>query len=97
MNEKPNIKGSKRKIIKSRDINTNSHEIKKQISELSYEEAIESLDKLLEELQGDNLPIEQLEENYRKGKIFIEHCESILKNLEQNITELNLEELNKQS
>ena len=61
-----------------------------EISKLSYEEALNALDILLQDLQADNFPIEELQSKHLKGKLYLKHCEKLLNNLEQEIIELDL-------
>ena len=65
----------------------------KEITALSYEESLAGLDLLLENLQNDNVPVEDLQENYLRGKLYLEHCESLLRVVEQEVIELNPEDL----
>ena len=62
---------------------------KKELQTLSYSECIQSLDLLIEKLKNDDFPIEELEDNYLKGKFYLEHCEELLTNIEQKIIELD--------
>ena len=64
-----------------------------EISSNSYEEAIQKVDILLEKLQADNIKIEEIQENYLKGKIYIEHCEKLLNEIEQSVSEINLDDI----
>jgi len=69
----------------------------KQIMLLSYEESLSSLDKLLENLQNDNVPVEDMQRYYLKGKLYLDHCESLLNNVEQEVIELNPDNLKEYS
>ena len=64
-------------------------EWRKEIQALSYEESIQSLDLLMTQLQNDSIPIEKLQEGFIKGKLYLEHCENLLSNVEQSIIELD--------
>ena len=57
-----NKKAKGAKILSS--IVDNIEECNNQISSLTYEEALKGLDILLENLQNDSLPVEDLQKNY---------------------------------
>ena len=69
----------------------------KKIMLLSYEESLSSLDKLLENLQSDNVPVEEMQRYYLQGKLYLDHCESLLDNVEQKVIELNPDNLKEYS
>ena len=56
---------------------------------LSYEEALVALDLLLSELQNDAVPMAELQQHYRRGEIYLDHCEALLNTLEQSVVELD--------
>ena len=62
-------------------------------SSLSYEESLKALDLILEDLQNDNVPVEDLQRHYIRGNIYLNHCEKLLNNIEQEIIELKPEDL----
>ncbi len=64
---------------------------KNEISLLSYEESLKALDLLLENLQKDTVPLEELQQYYLQGKIYLDHCDSLLNNVEQEVIELDPE------
>ena len=66
---------------------------KTEISSLNYEESLKSLDSLLEDLQDDKIQVEELQRSYLLGKIYLDHCERLLRNVEQDVIELNLEDI----
>ena len=66
---------------------------RKEVYSLSYDEALKALDLLLEELQNDNVPVENLQRHYIQGQIYLNHCENLLKNVEQEVIELPPETL----
>ena len=47
--------------------------------EISFEEAISSLEAIVEAMEHDQLPLGQLVEHYEKGTSLLARCESILK------------------
>ena len=64
-----------------------------QISTLSYEKSLEELDILLKDLQDENILVEELQHNYVKATLYIEHCEKLLNKIQQEVIEINPEEL----
>jgi len=69
----------------------------KEISLLSYEEALTAADQLLENLQNDKIPVEDLQKFYLQGKIYLDHCQTLLNNVEQEVINLNPETLQEYS
>ncbi len=63
-------------------------EFKTSISELSYEQSLQQLDDLLNQLQNSTLPVEDLQKSYIKGNLLLEHCEKLLDHIEQDIVEI---------
>ena len=55
--------------------------------------SLEELDSLLAKLQNDNVPVENLRDYYMKGKAYLEHCESLLQVIEQDVIDLDLDRL----
>ncbi|EAU72603.1 exodeoxyribonuclease VII small subunit [Synechococcus sp. BL107] len=66
---------------------------KKDISGLSYEEATQALDLILEELQSDSVPIADLQNRVLHGEVVLEHCEALLKTVEQAVLQLDPESM----
>ena len=66
---------------------------REEVCSLSYDQALKALDLLLEELQNDNVPVENLQRHYIQGQIYLNHCENLLKNVEQEVIELPPETL----
>ena len=60
-----------------------------QISHLTYEESLQELDIILRQLQNDDIMISELENNYLKATLYLEHCENLLSKTEQNIVEID--------
>ncbi len=67
--------------------------IRKSIQKLDYEESLKLLDHTLIELQNENLPIEDIQKYYLRGKALIQHCENLLNLIEQQVLEIKPEEL----
>ena len=62
---------------------------KKDISGLSYEEATQALDLILAELQSDSVPIADLQNRVLHGEVVLDHCEALLKSVEQAVLQLD--------
>ena len=72
--------------------NKNNIEIlKKDILKLSYEETINELEKILLDVQNENISLDQIQINYIKGHLLLKHCEELLKFVEQEINEIDSE------
>ena len=78
--------------IKKNNLEEKIREWKVEITKLSYEESIDALDTLLNNLQNENVSLDDIEEYYVKGNIYLSHCQRLLQGAEQKITELDLEE-----
>ena len=68
--------------------------LKKDINKLSYEESIFELDKILTNVQDENISLDKIQVNYIKGHLLLKHCEELLQFVEQEINEINPEFLN---
>ena len=66
---------------------------KKEISGLTYEEATQALDLILAELQSDSVPIADLQNRVWYGEVVLDHCEALLKTVEQSVLQLDPESL----
>ena len=76
----------------NKEINRKNMEIfKKDINKLNYEESIFELEKILNNVQDDNISLDKIQENYIKGHLLLKHCEELLQNVEQEINEINPE------
>ncbi len=64
---------------------------KNEISELSFEEALKDLQKIVEELENGNVELEKSIELYERGAKLRMHCEDKLRVAEKKITEISLE------
>ena len=60
---------------------------------LSYEEALHALDLLLAELQNNTVPLAQLQQRVLHGEVYLDHCESLLKSVEQAVETLDPDSL----
>ena len=66
---------------------------KKDISGLTYEEATQALDLILAELQSDSVPIAELQNRVWYGEVVLDHCEALLKSVEQSVLQLDPDSL----
>ena len=60
---------------------------------LSYEEALQALDLLLAELQNNTVLLAQLQQRVLHGEVYLDHCESLLKSVEQAVETLDPDSL----
>ena len=67
--------------------------LKKEIKKLSYEESIEALETILENVQDENISLDKIQNNYIKGHLLLKHCEDLLNFVEQEINEINPDSL----
>ena len=56
----------------------------------SFEEALEELESLVEAMENDQLPLEQLVANYEKGSKLMAHCQSVLESAKERIELITL-------
>ena len=62
---------------------------RKDASDLSYEEALQALDLILAELQDDAVPMADLQSQVLRGQVYLDHCESLLKTMEEAVVQLD--------
>tara|TARA_Y100001968_G_scaffold169438_1_gene155152 strand:+ start:1226 stop:1540 length:315 start_codon:yes stop_codon:yes gene_type:complete len=67
--------------------------LEKQIAKLNYEKCFENLEKIVKDLKTDNILLEEIQESYLKGKLYLKHCEELLEIVEQEVIELDIENL----
>ena len=67
--------------------------IKNEISNLTYKESLDCLDEILDLLQKDDVPVESIQTYYQKGNLYLEHCEMLLKKIEQEVITIESESL----
>ena len=58
-------------------------------SGLNYEEALQALDVILAELQDDAVPMADLQRQVLHGQVYLDHCESLLKTMEEAVVQLD--------
>ena len=62
---------------------------RKDAATLSYEEALQALDLLLNELQNETIPLADLQQQVLHGEVFLDRCQSLLDTIEQSIVQLD--------
>ena len=62
---------------------------RKDASNLSYEEALQALDLILADLQDDAVPMADLQRQVLHGQVYLDHCESLLKTMEEAVVQLD--------
>ena len=62
---------------------------RKDAQSLSYEEALQAADLLLNQLQSDTIPLADLQQTYQRGQIYLERCETLLAAVEQSVLTLD--------
>ena len=62
---------------------------RKDATTLSYEEALQALDLLLNELQNETIPLADLQQQVLHGEVFLDRCQSLLDTIEQSIVQLD--------
>jgi exodeoxyribonuclease VII small subunit len=60
---------------------------KKQV-EVSFEDAVEKLESIVEEMESDELPLDKLLVRYEEGAKLVKSCEEKLQSAETRITQL---------
>jgi exodeoxyribonuclease VII small subunit len=60
-------------------------EMDKRIEDMTFEEALERLRRIVQQLESGNLPLDKLVELYDYGRKLSEHCERKLKEARQRI------------
>lgn len=73
----------------SKSLTTQLKSWRKDAATLSYEESLAALDLLLVELQNDAVPLADLQQHYLRGQIYLDRCETLLLDAEQNVVQLN--------
>lgn len=56
---------------------------------LSYEEALQAADLLLNQLQSDSTPLAELQQTYQHCEVYLQRCEALLSAAEQKVLQLD--------
>jgi len=59
--------------------------------ELPFEEALAELEKLVEEMEQDQLPLERLVEHYENGARLLARCEAVLNSARKRLETITLQ------
>ena len=62
---------------------------RKDAQTLTYEEALQAADLLLNQLQDESTPLAELQQTYQRGQIYLERCEALLQEVEQSVLQLD--------
>ena len=57
---------------------------------LNFEEALARIEEIVESMEGDQLPLEDLVSQYEKGSILLKHCETVLSSARKKIELITL-------
>ena len=57
-------------------------------AKISFEDAVEKLESIVEEMESDNLPLEKMLVRYEEGAQLVKVCEEKLQSAETRITQL---------
>jgi exodeoxyribonuclease VII small subunit len=60
----------------------------KKPAEVSFEDAVEKLETIVEEMESDELPLDKLLVRYEEGAKLVKECEEKLQSAEARITQL---------
>lgn len=71
---------------------SNGVEIPADVAELTYEQAIEQLEAIIDRIESGEVGLEQSVAEYERGMALRRHCHAILSRAEQRITELTPED-----
>ncbi|WP_208351891.1 exodeoxyribonuclease VII small subunit [Pseudaestuariivita rosea] len=64
----------------------------KQVSEMSFEDAMAELERVVGQLEGGDVPLEQSITLYERGAELKKHCEAKLKAAEEKVAKITLDE-----
>ncbi|MAU40507.1 MAG: exodeoxyribonuclease VII small subunit [Kordiimonas sp.] len=67
-------------------------ELMAEIAQLSFEEALERLDDIVEKLEGGDVSLEESIDIYSQGTLLKKHCESKLQAAREKIEKITLDE-----
>jgi exodeoxyribonuclease VII small subunit len=64
-----------------------------EVAAMGYEQAVESLESIIERIESGEIGLEASLAEYRRGVALVRHCRSILDSAEQQVRLLSLEEV----
>lgn len=57
---------------------------------LSFEDAMADLEKIVEAMEGEQLPLDELVKRYEEGSVLLKHCTSVLASAKERIELITL-------
>ena len=57
---------------------------------LSFEEALSNIEEIVDSMESEQLPLEDLVTQYEKGSVLLKHCESVLSSARKRIELITL-------
>jgi exodeoxyribonuclease VII small subunit len=66
-------------------------DFREQVKSLSFEQAVEQLEQIIDRIEGGQIGLEQSLVEYERGIALREHCRTILAKAEQRVTEITPE------
>lgn len=63
----------------------------KDVEDLSFEQALEQLEKIVESLEQGNVPLDQSISHYERGEALRNHCRALLKVAEDKVEKIRLD------
>ncbi|MEC8316151.1 MAG: exodeoxyribonuclease VII small subunit [Pseudomonadota bacterium] len=63
-------------------------EIQKEISQMSFEQALEALEEIVDSLESGNVALEESIQIYQRGNLLRLHCETKLKDAQSKIEKI---------
>lgn len=63
-------------------------DFREQVKSLSFEQAVEQLEQIIDRIEGGQIGLEQSLVEYERGVALREHCRTILAKAEQRVTEI---------
>jgi len=62
----------------------------KDVTDLSFEQALEQLETIVESLEQGNVPLDQSITHYERGEVLRNHCRTLLKAAEDKVEKIRL-------
>ncbi len=96
--KKKEVSSNSEEVVESTKHTSNHNEFEfddefmDKVKGLTYEETINELDKILDFLQSESIPLEEIQSNFLQGKVYLEHCSQLLSRTEQRVIELSLDD-----
>lgn len=60
------------------------------ISQMSFEQAMEQLERIVEDLERGDVPLEQSIRIYERGEALKKHCDTLLKSAEDKVEKIRI-------